>query len=175
MALVGVNYCLELIGFDDDEPRHWIMDDGQKEFEDFSNATEDDISDMAEAFRKRIVMEGRVLFGHGRIKKLKGLMHWVQDKLCCSDPIDHNKFTLDEMNEAIERAAARKVEQEQSETTSKVAEPSKFTKESQWPSFYLAFVNYLSTILGVFGLPLHYVICKIATPAADAVYNSFTE
>ncbi len=136
MALIGVDYCLDLIGLEDDEQRQRIMNNGLADFKDFCIVTEDDIGDMAKVFGKRTVTEESILFGYGRIKRLKSLMHGVQDKLCCSDPINHKNFTLDEMNEATKRTAARKVKGEQSKTTSKVAEPSKFTKKAQWPSFY---------------------------------------
>ncbi len=149
-ALNGVNYCLNLMGFITHNNRHRIRDDGLSTYEDFCNVTDRDISEMSEAFAKRTNAEGKIVFGHGRTKKLKGFMHWIHDKYRCNDPINHIDFTLEAMNESLDHAAARLAEKEQIETVSKAAKPEKFSKESQWPSFYLAFKNYLSSILGVF-------------------------
>ena len=59
MALDGVEYCLDIIGFNDAEERNRIMDDGLGEFSDFKTATESDISDMAEAFASAQMPMGR--------------------------------------------------------------------------------------------------------------------
>ncbi len=80
MALDGVEYCLDIIGFNDAEERNRIMDDGLGEFSDFRTVTEADIGNMAEAFAKRMNANGKIIFGHGRTKGLKGLMHWIQDQ-----------------------------------------------------------------------------------------------
>ncbi len=174
-ALNGLNYCYNLIGFATQQHRQRLQDDGLATFEDFRNVMESDIGDMAEAFAKRSIAEGKIIFSHGRTKRLKGLMHWIQDCFRCNDQVDHNDFTLDAVHEALARAAAGKVEADQSDITSTAAKPKQFTKESDWPSFSQAFQNYLSTIPGVFGVPLKYVIRDIAVPEADAVYNTFTE
>ncbi len=144
-------------------------------FEDFCNVTEADIGDMAKAFSKRTNAEGKITFGHGCTKKLKGLMHWIHDRYRCNDPVNHIDFTLASMNELLEQAAARWAEKEQIKTVSKTAKPDKFSKEFQWPSFYLAFKNYLSTILGMFDVPLHYVIREVDPPIPGEQYPTFND
>ena len=151
------------------------MDDGLGEFSDFKTATESNISDMAEAFAKRTNANGKIIFGHGRMKGLKGLMHWIQDQYRCNNQIVHVNFTLKEMHLALEQAHSCKQEREQMETVSKAATPAKFSKEWQWPSFYQAFKNYLSTFLGVFGVPLLYVICEIDPPVPGETYPMFVD
>ena len=91
------------------------------------------------------------------------------------DPVDHNNFDLNAMHEALNRAAARKVEADQSETSCTAAKPKKFVKESNRLSFDQAFQNYLSTIRGVYGVPLKYVICDVEIPEPEMIYNTFTE
>ena len=110
MDLDGVKHCLNVIGFNNANERNRIMDDGLAEFVNFKQVTERDISDMAEAFSKRTVADGRIIFGHGRTKGLKGLMHWVQDQYRCNDLIVFIDFTVNEMNLALERAHSRKQE-----------------------------------------------------------------
>ena len=59
---------------------------------------------------------------------------------------------------AIWRAALRKVEDHQVETISKAADPGKFKDERNWPDWEPAFINYLSTIPGLYHVPLLYVM-----------------
>ncbi len=78
-ALNGIDYCLNMIGFTAATNRQRIRGDRLATFEDFRNVTEADVGDMAEAFSKHTNAEGKITFGHGRTKKLKGLMHWIHD------------------------------------------------------------------------------------------------
>lgn len=77
--LEGIDFLLNEIGFNLAEQRGRIMEAGLAEYEDFRYLVEKDIRDMAEEFGKRTQPNGRIIFGLGRIKKLTGVMHWVQD------------------------------------------------------------------------------------------------
>jgi hypothetical protein len=57
-----------------------------------------------------------------------------------------------------------KIKQDQSDTVSKAADPGKFKDERKWPEWEPFFVNYLSTIHGVSGVPLSYVVRLKETP-----------
>ena len=59
---------------------------------------------------------------------------------------------------AIQRAALRKVEDDQVKSISKAASPGKFKDEHKWPDWEPAFTNYLSTIPSSYQVPLSYVI-----------------
>ncbi len=144
-------------------------------FDAFKHVTESNIGDMAEAFAKQNAAEGKIIFVHGCTKKLKGLMHWIQDKHRCNGAIDHAEFTLAAMEEALGRAAARKVESDQNETTAKAAMPEKFKKEVDWSSFEQALVNYLSCIPGVNGVPLSYNVSTVDLLEDNAVYHTFID
>ena len=52
MALTGINYCLDLIGFDNNNERLRIRNDRPDNFADFRIITSDDINKMAKAFGK---------------------------------------------------------------------------------------------------------------------------
>ncbi|KAI2492054.1 hypothetical protein MHU86_22513 [Fragilaria crotonensis] len=69
----------------------------------------------------------------------------------------------------------RMIEKDQSDTVSKAADPGKFKDEKKWPEWEPAFVNYLSTIPGVNGIPLSYVVREDETPPAGSEYGSFNE
>jgi hypothetical protein len=64
---------------------------------------------------------------------------------------------------------------EQSDTVSKAADPGKFKDKRKWPEWEPSIVNYLSTIQGVNGVPLSYVVRDKAVAEADTVYQSFNE
>ena len=127
---------------------------------------------MAEEFSKRTVVQGRISFGLRCIKLLLGVMHWVQDQDRCYrmasiDGIQDADEFQGILDVAIQRAALRKVEDDQVETISKVADPGKFKDERKWPDWEPAFTNYLSTIPGLYDMPLSYVIRENEDPAHD--------
>ena len=99
-------------------------------------------------------------------------MHWVQDQDRCYRMASINDVQdLDEfrgiLDVAIQRAALRKVEDDQVETISKAADPGKFKDERKWPDWEPAFINYLSTIPGSYHVPLLYVVRENVDPAHD--------
>ena len=65
------------------------------------------------------------------------------------------------LEEASNCADVRKIEGDQSDTLSKAADPGKLKDERKWTEWEPAFVNYLSTIPGVTGVPLSYVIREL--------------
>ena len=62
------------------------------------------------------------------------------------------------LSTAAQRASLRKVDTDQVDTISMVADLGKLKAERKWPEWYPAFVNYLSTIPGVYGVPLSYIV-----------------
>ena len=98
-----------------------------------------------------------------RIKWLIAMMHWCQDHQRCSEEPDIADFAnADAFKEALQvsaqRALLRKNDSDQVDTISKEANPGKFKDEQKWPDWEPAFVNYLSTIPAVKGVPLSYVV-----------------
>ena len=134
---------------------------------------------MADSFQKRTITN-QINFGMRHTKWLIAMMHWVQDFSRCSrqptidDFVTANNFK--QVSTAAQCASLRKVDMDQFDTISKAADPGKLKYERKWPEWYPAFVNYLSTIPGVYGVPLSYVIHKSQAPDhARNFAGNFTE
>ena len=160
-ALAEVHQALQWIRFGIQAHRDSICEEaGFELLEDFVGLSEKDIREMAGGYEKRIQAQGRIPFGLRRIKLLFGVMHWVQDQDRCyrnastGNIADANEFR-EIIDISIQRAALRKVEDDQVDTISKAADPGKFKDERKWPDWEPAFVNYLSTIPGSYHVPCH--------------------
>ena len=175
LPLVGMHFLLNAIGFNIAEQRELIMEAGLADYEDFRHLNDKDIRDMAEEFHKRTIPNGQIIFGLGRTKKLIGIMHWIQDCYRASDVPDHNNFSEQALAEAQSRALIRKSDVELVDTNTKAADPKKFKDERKWPEWEKAFVNYLSVIPGVNGIPLSYVVREAAEPEEGVEYDTFNE
>jgi hypothetical protein len=173
--LEGVDFLLNAIGFIIEEQRERIMASGLADYEDFRYLVEKDIRDMADEFGKRSQQNGRIIFGLGRTKKLTGVMHWIQDCHRTSDVPDHNNFSEQALAEAQSRALVRKSDINLVDTNTKAADPGKFKDERKWPEWEKAFVNYLSVIPGVNGVPLSYIVREAAEPEEGIDYETFNE
>ena len=119
--------------------------------------------------RKHSPAENRINFGMRRIKWLIAMMHWCQVYQCCSKEPDIADFSnADAFKEALQvstqRALLRKNDSHQVDMISKAADPGKFKDEKKWTDWEPAFVNYLSTIPGVKGIPQSYVVCTTEDP-----------
>jgi hypothetical protein len=171
---------LTWIGFDADATRERIRAEGFDTFDDLATLKEKDIRDLAESYGRRTVADGRAIFGLRRIRYLIGLIHWVQDfgrvgQTPTIEGIEDAVSFCAALDEAYYRADVRKIEKDQSDTVSKAADPGKFKDERKWPEWEPGFVNYLSTLQGVSGVPLSYVVREKEKPDEGAEYGSFNE
>ena len=163
-AFAEVDQCLQWISFTDVQQCNSIIAEGGfNSLNDFFDITETDIRDMGKSFSKRSPVANCINFGMRRIKWLIAMMHWFQDHQRCSKEPDIADFAnADAFKEALQvsaqRALLRKNGSDQVDTISKAADPGKFKDEKKWPDWEPAFVNYLSTIPGVKGIPLSYVV-----------------
>ena len=163
-ALADIHQCLEWNDFGDIQHCNAIIDEGGfGRLTGFYNVNETDIRDMAESFSKCSPAANCIIFGMRRIRWLISLMHWAQDHQRCSkDPDLENIANTDEFKEAllvlVQWASLHKTDAKQVDTISKAADLGKFKDEKKWPDWEPAFMNYLSTIPGVRGVPLSYVI-----------------
>jgi hypothetical protein len=174
VPLDGMEFLLNAIGFNIAVQRQRIMEAGLADYEDFRYLTEKNIRDMADEFGKRSQQNGRIIFGLGRTK-LIGIMHWIQDCYRTSDIPNHNNFNEQALAEAQSRAFVRKSDIDLVDTNTKAADPGKFKDERKWPEWEKAFINYLSVIPGVNGVPLSYVVREAAEPEDGAEYETFNE
>ena len=97
------------------------------------------------------------------------MMHWAQDHQRCSEDPDLDDIAnTDESKKALlvsaQHASLRKTDAEQVDTISKAADPGKFKDEKKWLDWEPAFMNYMSTIPGVRGVPLSYVVRENEAP-----------
>jgi hypothetical protein len=175
VGLVGVAHVLQVIGFNLAVDRGNIMEAGLAQFEDFRYLVEKDLRDMADEFGKRTQAAGRIVFGLGRTKKLVGVMHWVQDCFRSSDVPNHEHFDDEVLFEALSLAQIRKSDVELVTTNTKAVDPGKFKDERKWPEWEKAFINYLSVVPGVSGIPLSYVVRELDVPTPGIEYPTLTE
>ena len=80
------------------------------------------------------------------------------------------------LNNAIQRAKIREQFQDDSVTKAKESSPGPLNAEAKWLEWETKFINYLSTIPGVDGLPLSYVIREEENvPWPATTFTSFVE
>ena len=80
------------------------------------------------------------------------------------------------LSTAAQCTSLRKVDTHQVDTISKAADPGKLKDERKWPEWYPTFVNYLSMIPGVYGVPLSYDVRENQAPDHTRdVEGDFTE
>ena len=180
-AMDPMDLALEWIGFAIAGTRERIRVEGFGSFDDLNSMKEKDIRDLAESYGRRTVGDGRFIFGIRRTKYLIGLVHWVQDFTRINGTPSMDVFDGDpaafrtELDLAYHRANVRKVESDQADTVSKAADPGKFKDEKKWAEWEPAFVNYISTIQGVNGVPLSYVVLDNEESDVDGTFESFNE
>ena len=135
---------------------------------------------MADGFQKR-TFANRINFGMRHTKWLIAMMHWVQDFSRCSRQPTIDDFVMandfkQALSTAAQHASLRKVDTDQVDTISKAADLGKLKDERKWPEWYPDFVNYLSTIPGVYGVPLSYIVRENKAPDhARDFAGDFTE
>ena len=140
-ALAEVHEVLQRIGFGNQVHHGSICEEaGFESLEDFVVLSKKDIQEMADGYEKHTQAQGCIPFG---------VMHWVQDQYHCyritftGNIADANEFR-EIIDISIQRAALRKVEDNQVDTISKAADPGKFQDERKWPDWEPAFVKPLS-------------------------------
>ena len=70
---------LTWIGFENQGNRTSIIDDDFSTYADIQTLTEKYITELSESFSRRTVQNDRINFGIRRTKRLKHMVHWVQD------------------------------------------------------------------------------------------------
>jgi hypothetical protein len=152
--LAGIDYLLDAIGFHNPVEHLRLVQIGLADYEDFCYLVQKDIQDMVEKFSKQMVAQGHNTFNLGCIKKLTGVMHWVQDCFRTNNDPDHTVFNEKVLAKAQSRALICKSDIDLVDTNTTAANPSKFKDKHKWPEWSKAFSNYLLVIPGVSGIPL---------------------
>ena len=165
------------IGFTTQANRTSLLGDFA-DLEEFAELNEKDIGNLAESYVKRTVADGRFIFGLQRTKRLKAMIHWIQDFQRVSDvPTTGglNQATFrEELIVAANRADIRKIEAASASSISSEASPGKLKDERKWNNWVVGLENMLSSIPGVRGVPLTYVIRSNVNPDPDG-HDTFVQ
>lgn len=173
-----IKQILHWAGFTNVNQMNSIYHDSIHEYEDLLNMTESDITDLAKDYASRATA-ARICFGIRRIKKLKAIIHWCKDhrRTSATPSVQSTNgvaFSL-KLLQAMQRAQIRKQLHDDSSNKTKASSPGPLASEDDWISWETKFINYLSTIPGVDGVPLSYVVRILDTPEVNTVYTSFVE
>ena len=169
-----VDTVLEWIGFDEEDDRNIVADEGGfLHLTDFASLDKDGISALTDSLRKRIPDDQRVHLSKGKQDMLRNIANWAADfarvSLEPELPTDDNDNENQELFEsalvlAKHRAEARRYLKDNTKTLSDAAEPKPLKDEKDWFEFVDQFFVYLSAIPGVTGIPLAYVIRAVVDP-----------
>ena len=96
-------------------------------------------------------------------------MNWAQDEIHCSRTASFTGISDAEeykalLGTALDQAKLIKVKANHPHTTSNESDPCKFKDERTWTEWKMKFENYLSTTLGVNGVPLSYAVWSQTAP-----------
>ena len=134
---------------------------------------------MCDSYSKRTFTGGRINVGIRRAKRLKFMMHWVYDFYRVSSVpttvgLDRAGF-LAVVAVAGQQADVTKQLKEQSNEKATFTTPGPLISDSKWTEWEPKFSNYLSTLIGMDGIPLSYVIRKTDEPDRVGPRAIFTE
>ena len=158
----AVHHVLSICGFILPAERQSLMDEGFHDLSDFGIMTSRDITEMASKLSKTPVARGGMRIGAVHVRRLEGLAYWVTDRQRRSQPLVAEDFTHDVRDQSIHYADTEQ-KQVRSAEASNIPMAGKFTP-AQWVEWEILFTNYLSTLRGVSGVPLNYVIRKPMPP-----------
>ena len=176
----SIQQIIHWIGFTTPNQRTSVFNDSIGSWDDIRMFSEKDMNNMARDFAGRATgLGGRINFGIRRTKKLIGLVHWVEDFYRVSNipSIEGlSKVTFStQLERALDRERARKRLIDQSSISAKAATPGLLENERKWKEWETRFDNYLSTMIGVNGIPLSYVTRENELPIAGAIYSNFMD
>ena len=174
-----IKQVLHWCGFRSQAHKNALYGDSIQLYSDIKNMSERDITLIAKDYSSRSGIS-RINFGLRRIKKLKAVIHWVKDHRRISSTASVEGMSGDQfttlLDNAIQRAQIREQFQDDSVTKAKESSPGPLKSEAKWLEWETKFINYLSTIPGVDGVPLSYVIREEENvPGPAATFTSFVE
>ena len=159
------------------EQKFALVNDAFGSYEDLNVLNEKDITAMSSDFSHRTANNGRIYFGTNRTKRIKALIHWVQDiyrvsKVPTIVGLSQTLFRA-ELERALAREEIRKSLRELTKTATDEASPGPLEKEKQWKEWEEKFINYLRLHLGVNGVCLAYVIRENTNPEHGGNFPDF--
>ena len=105
------------------------------------------------------------------------MIHWVQDFSRFSetpniDELDEASFRA-ALGVAAQRSTIQKQESKYASSVSREASPGNLKNDRKWNEWITGFENILSTILGVNGVPLSYVVRENPEPYVDWLQHNY--
>ena len=175
---IQIKQILHWAGFTTAAQKAAIYDDSIQEYGDLLNMSESDVTDLAKDYSSRSAAS-QINFGLRGIKKLKSIIHWTKDHRHISstpnvEGMNGTSFYI-ELLCASQRAQVRKQLHDDADNKAKASSPGPLESEDTWIEWETKFNNYLSTIPGVDGVPLSYIIRVKETPDSNATFTSFVE
>ena len=170
---------LKWIGFDKDTDRNSIVEEAFETYDDLKQLVEKDIHTLSVGFSSRTENNGRINFGLRRTKRVVAFVHWVQDfervSLAPSVAGLTKMSFLTALQVATTRDSVRKLMISQADAKSKAASPGPLVNEAMYEDWEPKFLNYLSCILGVRGVPIVYVVRDNVQPTRTGTFADFIE
>lgn len=174
---------LEWIGFGDAERRSLLKQLGNT-LTLFLSVTTSELDQLANDMKK-LAAPNKVIIGFNRLRMLKGVIHWAQDKerlgmkvMIMVDGFDksiaHFEF-LEELEKSMKRQLIRAKSTDSLEARAKAASPGKLKDERNWDKWEMNLVLMLSILRGVSGVPLSYVIRETEHKDGDTYNDSFLD
>ena len=170
-AIQALSNVFGTIGFTEAHRLRIIQDNFSRGLIDFISFKESDIDDMAKDYSSRRTQIERIHFGVIKMKRLKGVMHHIQDLERIGAPTVPDNITLEAMELANARVAERKKFEGNMDSATKTTCPGKFENTKTWHQWKQGFANYLSVIPGITGIPLSYVIRKNERQDHEGEFN----
>ena len=133
-----------------------IVEEGLANYDEFRSHMEKDIQGIIEAMAKRTIYDGWCHLRLGEVKRLKGLLQWIQDYQKYSDEPYITKLNIEAIETAIDQSNSRKSNNDSVEVKALV--PDKFVNDKYWDTFSKAMKAYLGEIIGTNGIPIVYII-----------------
>jgi hypothetical protein len=151
----------------------------------FVSTTSRELEQVAKELASTGSGTSKMTIGLARMKLLKGVIHWANDKerigqdvnmqVPSNDEVGARFEFLEELRLSIERQGIRvKTTEAQREARSKAASPGKLKDERQWDKWEKGLTLMLSILRGVNGVPLSYVI-REKEHQRGVQYNSFLD
>ena len=159
-AQEDLSHALQMLGIAQVEHRNRLINDCfPRGLVDFQTLGENDIESLVSSYASRRIAADRINLGLAIQRRLKGLMHYVQDCYRVDRDPNHLEVDIPVVEAALQRSIIRKSFCSQRETNAKAADPGKFIPK-KWHQWENAFDNYLSVLPGSTGIPLAYIIRK---------------
>jgi hypothetical protein len=156
---VDLRDCLTRIGFGNLQ-RDAIVREGFLSLEDLGDFALKDVDNMCKKISTIPATRGGVHIGYALVRKLKGLIYWVKDHLRRDLIPEEGDWTLDVCKFSIR---AMDIEEARNKDDTKIDAPGKL-KAADWQQWELKLINFLQSMHGSSGVPLHYVIRKDVAP-----------